>query len=132
MEQLKQQGFLDLSDTQYFEDMNNSGIVSGTSFHSDRIATIKEVYKETGIIVDPHTADGIKVGLEYRDSDVPLICLSTAKPVKFEETIRDALGFVPQRPKKFRNIEKKEQRFEIMDPSVDKLKDYIAKHAIRN
>jgi len=132
MEQLKTQGFLDLSNTSYFEAMRNSGIVSGSSFHQDRISTIRQVYKDTGIIVDPHTADGIKIGLDYRDSDVPLICLSTAKPIKFEETIQEALGFVPERPAELRDLEQREQRYEVMDPVIGKIKEYIAKHAIRN
>ena len=42
--------------------------------------------RNTGVIIDPHTADGLKVGLEYREAGVPLICLETALPVKFGDT----------------------------------------------
>ncbi len=44
------------------------------------------------IVVDPHTADGLKVGLERRDPRVPLVCIETALPAKFSATIKEALG----------------------------------------
>lgn len=130
MNQLRTQGFLDLSDTFYFKAMKNSGIVSGTSTHKDRIGIIREIEADRGLIVDPHTADGIKVGIDYRDLDTPLICLSTAKPLKFEATIEEALGYVPERPMRFRGLEQKEQKYVRMDPDVEKIKELIAKHAI--
>ena len=132
MRQIEEQGFLDLSGTDYFKAVKDSGFVSGTSLHSDRINTIRKIYEEKHLIVDPHTADGIKVGLEYRDPDIPLICLSTAKPIKFEKTIKEALGFVPERPAELRDLEQRPQRFELMEIDTQALKAYIAKHAIKN
>ena len=55
----------------------------------------------TASSIDPHTADGVKVGLEQRDAGVPLICLETALPAKFAETILEALGREPERPAAF-------------------------------
>src|SRR5690606_34465145 len=46
------------------------GIVSGTSTHADRLATIRSVYDETGEIIDPHAADGVKVAREHVESEV--------------------------------------------------------------
>ena len=43
------------------------------------------------MIIDTYTADGLKVGPERREAGVPLICLETALPAKFEATIREAL-----------------------------------------
>src|SRR5690606_30834835 len=53
------------------------GIVSGTSTHADRLATIRSVYDETGEIIDPHTADGVKVAREHVESEVPMLVLET-------------------------------------------------------
>ena len=80
-------------------------------------------------MIDPHTADGVRVGLQYREPGVALICLETALPVKFAETIREALGREPQRPAEFVGIEKKPQRVEVMAPDVEFLKRFIEKHA---
>jgi len=59
------------------------------------LATIRRVWKDYGVTIDPHTADGIKVGLEHREQGVPLVCMETAQPAKFAETIREALGRDP-------------------------------------
>ena len=54
--------------------------------HADRLATIRGVSTKYGVMIDPHTADGVKVGLEHREAGVPLICLETALPAKFADT----------------------------------------------
>ena len=82
------------------------------SSHQDRLATIRRVYEQHGVIVDTHTADGIKAGLEHREAGVPLVCLETAQPAKFAETIREALGRDPDRPAAFVDIERRPLRFD--------------------
>jgi threonine synthase len=106
-----------------------TGFVSGRSSHADRIATIRSVHDKYGVTIDPHTADGVKVGLEYREPGVPLICLETALPVKFSETIREALGRDPQRPAGLAKLEDLPQRFEVIAPEAEAVKRYIAAHA---
>ena len=76
-----------------------SGFVSGRSTHADRIATIRDVHERYGVVIDPHTADGVKVGRELRDPGVPLVCIETALPAKFAATIREALGRDPHAPR---------------------------------
>ena len=127
-EQVDREGKFDLRDTRYFGDIAKSGFVSGSSSHQDRLETIREMYRRHGIVIDTHTADGIKVGLSHREPGVPLVCLETALPAKFAETIVEALGFEPPRPAGFNELEKLPQRFEVMDANVDAVKQYIAKH----
>jgi threonine synthase len=127
--QIDARGFFDLSATTYFQAVRESGFVSGASTHQNRMATIRRVYQESGLIIDTHTADGVKVGLEYREDGVPLICLETALPAKFEESIVEALGREPERPAGYENIESLPQRFEVIDADVGKIKEYIVQHA---
>lgn len=68
------------------------GFFSGTSTHADRLATIRAVHEATGEIIDPHTADGVKVAREQIEDGVPMLVLETAKPAKFQETITEAIG----------------------------------------
>ena len=128
-ERLEREGVLDLSGTVYFRQVAETGFVSGTSSHADRIATIRGVWKDHGVMVDPHTADGIKVGLERREKGVPLVCMETAQPAKFAETIREALGRDPERPKGFENLEKLPQRVEVMGADAATVKAFISTHA---
>ena len=80
-------------------------------------------------MIDPHTADGVKVGLEHRETGVPLLCLETALPVKFSQTIREALGRDPERPKRLENLEKLPQRFTVIERDTDAVRRYIEDHA---
>jgi threonine synthase len=105
------------------------GFVSGRSTHADRLATIRSIHSKYGVTIDPHTADGVKVGLELREPGVPLVCLETALPAKFSETIREALGREPERPAGFAKLEDLPQRFEVIAPDAAAVKRYIAAHA---
>jgi threonine synthase len=126
-QQIDREGFFDLRNTPYFDALAKSGFISGSSTHQDRLETIREMYSRHGVVVDTHTADGIKVGKSHREIGVPLVCLETALPAKFAETIVEALGFEPPRPVGFDDLEKRAQRFEVMDVDTDAVKSYIAK-----
>ena len=126
---LDAEGEFDLTGTPYWSRVPHTGFVSGRSTHAERLATIKKVYQKHGVMIDPHTADGVKVGLEYREPGVPLVCLETALPAKFAETIRAALGRDPQRPAEYAGLEARPQRFELIEADVEQLKRIIARHA---
>lgn len=119
-------GAFELGATPFFAKIASFGFVAGKSTHQDRLETIRSVWHRYGRIIDPHTADGVKVGLEHRDSGVPLICLETAQAVKFEATIQEAIGRAPARPASYADIEALAQRFEIMEADVAKVKRFIA------
>jgi threonine synthase len=106
-----------------------SGMVSGHSTHSDRVRTISTVHERYRVIIDPHTADGVKVALQNRDHSVPMICLETALPVKFSDTIIEAIGVEPPRPPAYDGIEARPQHFTSVPADAGAIKDYIARHA---
>lgn len=124
-------GEFDIRGTPYWDRLRQFHFASGKSTHEDRLKTIRELWEEYGLMVDTHTADGIKVGLEQRRPSLPLVCLETALPVKFEETIREALGIAPERPAALFGIENLPQRVDVMDPDVEELKAYIAARVLR-
>ena len=105
------------------------GFVSGSSTHADRLATIRDTSERFGTPIDPHTADGLKVGRAHRHEGEPLLVLETALPAKFAETIREALGREPERPPGFEGIENLPKRFSVLPADVDAVKHYIASHA---
>ncbi|MGB5080291.1 MAG: threonine synthase, partial [Burkholderiales bacterium] len=128
-ETLDRESSFDLSATATFRQVAETGFVSGSSTHADRVATIRRVWKGYGVTIDPHTADGVKVGLEQREPGVPLVCMETAQPAKFSETLREALGREPARPPGFENLEKLPQRVEVMEADAARVKAFIAAHA---
>ena len=107
--------------------MPHYGFISGKSCHADRLATIRQTYEQYGVMVDTHTADGLKVALENRTPDRPMVVLETALPAKFEETIVEALGRQPERPVAMQGIENLPQRVEVMEVSVEAVKQFIEK-----
>jgi threonine synthase len=121
------EGEFDLSNSAYYQRVAETGFVSDFSTHADRLATIRRVHEKYGYIVDTHTADGIKVGLGFREPGVPLLCLETAVAVKFDAAIREALGVTPPRPKAYEGLESLPQRFEVVDAEVVAVKRFIAK-----
>ena len=101
------------------------GFASGKSTHADRIATIRDTWQRYGVMVDTHTADGLKVAQQYRQADIPMVVLETALPIKFASTIVQALGREPERPAKFVGIEDLPKRVQVMDADVQAIKAYI-------
>jgi threonine synthase len=123
---LEADGEFDLSSSPWWPRVAASGFVSGKSTHSDRIAMIRELWKKYGVMIDPHTADGVKIGLQHREPGVPLVFLETALPVKFAETIKEALGRDAERPAEFKDLEKLPQRFQVIEPDAAAVKRAIA------
>jgi threonine synthase len=119
-------GEFDLSGSAFFRNIGATGFVSDFSTHADRLRTIRRVFERHAYIVDTHTADGIKVGEGFREPGVPLVCLETALAAKFEATIVEALGRVPERPAKFAGIEALPKRFDTVDVDAEAVKRYIA------
>ena len=125
---LSQEGAFDMGDEGFAARIAETGFRSGRSTHADRLATIRRVWERCGAIIDPHTADGVKVALEQLEPDVPMICLETALPAKFADTIREALAFDPPRPPGTEDLESRPQHFTEIAPDAAAVKRYIADH----
>lgn len=127
--QISKNGKFDLSGNPHFaEAAARYGFASGKSTHANRLATIQDVHKRFGEMIDTHTADGVKVAREHIKVGVPMIVLETALPIKFAATIVEALGQEPNRPSKFEGIEALPKRVQVMKADVAQIKAYIAKH----
>ena len=125
---LNQAGRFDLSADPAFADAAaRYGFVSGKSTHADRLATIRDTWERFGVMVDTHTADGVKVARAHLDAAVPMIVLETALPIKFAATIVEALGREPDRPAQFAGIEALPKRVSVMPADAQAVKALIAR-----
>ena len=115
----------DLSSTVHWKNLPKFAFVSGRSTHIDRINTIRFAQGRYNVMLDTHTADGLKVALENRQPGQTMIVLETAQPAKFEETIREALGTEPVRPTELKGIESLAQQVVVMDPDTSAIKQFI-------
>ncbi|HSU44481.1 MAG TPA: threonine synthase [Casimicrobiaceae bacterium] len=130
-QRLEHDGSFDVADTRLWPRVQASGFVSGTSTHAERIATIRDVHARYGVLIDPHTADGVKVGQGFREAGMPMICLETALPAKFSATIREALGIDPPRPAAYAGLEARPQRYTILPADAARVAAYVDTHAMR-
>jgi threonine synthase len=124
--QLATTGQFDIShDPAYALLAERYGFASGKSSHADRLATIRQTFEENSVMVDPHTADGLKVARQHLRAGVPMIVLETALPIKFASTIVEALGHEPQRPSAFDGIEALPKRVVSLSPDVQAVQAFI-------
>jgi threonine synthase len=123
---VEEKGGFDLAASGDFVRVKEFGFVSGRSDHDDRVKTIRDVFERYHTMIDTHTADGVKVARENLKPGVPMIVLETAQPIKFGETIREALNREPERPPAFAGLEKLPQRFDIVPAEASVVKAFIA------
>ena len=123
---LRTAGSFDLSATPAFAKASTDyGFVSGCSTHGNRLDTIRSSLADYGVLIDTHTADGVKVAQQFMQAGVPMIVLETALPIKFAETIVEATGKQPPRPAKFEGIEDLPKRSKRMPADAELVKAYI-------
>jgi len=96
----------------------------------ETIATIAAFHRETGYILDPHTAVGVKAALELVQDGTPVVCLATAHPAKFADAVVRAVGFEPPRPPSLEGIEELPSRCEVLDADRDAIKAFIEERAL--
>lgn len=128
--QLGQTGQFSLAGTPAWQAVQQSNLHSGKSTHANRLATIREVDQTYHRVIDPHTADGVFVGRQYLEPGVPMVCLETALPAKFAETIEEALDRPAPRPSGLEHLESLPQRVENIDQDVANLKRIISERAL--
>ncbi len=126
--QVDEAGGFDISQEVIFKEMGKYGFQSGRSTHQNRLDTIRNIYQQYGTMIDTHTADGVKVAREHLQAEIPMIVLETALPVKFEETIEEALGRPAECPPAFKDIKSLPQYVENIDADINQVKDFITAH----
>lgn len=127
--ELGRAGRFDLSlDPAFAHSASRFGFASSRSTHADRLATIRDTDKRFATLIDTHTADGLKAAREHLTPGVPMIVLETALPIKFAETIVEALGHEPERPARFEGIEALPKRVVKLPADAEAVKAYIATH----
>lgn len=125
---LAHEGSFDLSEAPEFGQLSaRYGFVAGSSSHADRVATIKQIWDEFGVLIDPHTADAVHVasGLVEPGDVTPVVCLETALPIKFAATIREAIGRDPETPERFRSLAELGRHVVELDADATALKQLI-------
>ena len=103
----------------------NSEFVSGCVSDQATLATVKRTFDRSGYLLDPHTAVAVQVGLQNRRPDVPLVCLSSAHPAKFEENMRLAIPNIEVRHPALEAIKELPERKALLNRNFEEVKNFI-------
>ncbi|MBM3532365.1 MAG: threonine synthase [Alphaproteobacteria bacterium] len=91
------------------------------------LEVIRRVHRESGELVDPHTAIGIAAAARSRfDPAVPVISLATAHPAKFGEAIERAVGVRPKPPDRLQGMMTAKERVQDLPNDQKTVKSFIA------
>lgn len=100
-----------------------SGFVGYRLSDDETLQEMKQVYAESGLVVDPHTAVGLGAGRSYTKSPgfdgEPLISLATADPAKFPDAVEQALGIRPELPEHLSDLMERPEHMETIDNDLN-------------
>jgi threonine synthase len=89
-------------------------------------AAMRTTWRETGRLIDPHTAVGLAVAeKDAHDPSLPMIVLSTAHPAKFPEAVEAACGVRPALPDWLANLEARPERTTLLPPDQGAVERFI-------
>jgi threonine synthase len=126
-EQVARQGGFALAADE-FAQVGRFGFASGRSTHADRVATIRRTWQQHGTLIDPHTADGMKVALDLRRPGETVLVLETALPAKFAATIEEAIGQEPALSPEQQAMLAAPRRCTVLPADTAAVQAYIAAH----
>ncbi|MCV6547814.1 MAG: threonine synthase [Cohaesibacter sp.] len=112
------------------------GFAADRASEADTIEAISTVLETCGYLMDPHTAVGLHVarkqgyeGCGCGKVHPPMIVLSTAHPAKFPAAVEEASGQYPELPIWLSDLMDREEKFDILDNSLDDIEAFILKRA---
>lgn len=90
--------------------------------------TLRRVYAECGIVLDPHTAVGVAAATAFAgDKSGPIVTLATAHPAKFRDAVERATGQRPLLPPRMQGLFDREERFTVLPNDLGAVKIFIEK-----
>ncbi|MEO8812151.1 MAG: threonine synthase [Caulobacteraceae bacterium] len=91
-----------------------------------------KTWRETGTLVDPHTAVAMAAGeREGAGGEPPMVILSTAHPAKFPEAVFAATGETPPVPPVVRAMAGMAERIDRLPATAGAVKAYVRRFAAR-
>jgi threonine synthase len=98
-------------------------------FRLDDVATtrtIRQLYQETGELIDPHSAIGVAAGrARRRDATTPMVALATAHAAKFPDAVEAATGIRPALPPRLGDLFERPERYDVLPNELETVKDYV-------
>jgi threonine synthase len=100
---------------------------AGSADEAEVATTIRDTWKATGFLADPHTAVGLSVVARFMEPGVPMVTLATAHPAKFAAAVQAAAGVEPELPPGFAGILNQRERFVTLANDRQAVADHIVR-----
>lgn len=95
--------------------------------------TITHMHKETGMLIDPHTAVGVHAASQIGAAPgTPMIVLSTAHAAKFPDAVQAATGIHPALPAHLSDLHEREERYTVLPNDFDAIAGFLRQHTRAN
>ena len=89
--------------------------------------TIARVWRESGVMIDPHSAIGVEAARGANlSADVALVALATAHPAKFPDAVEQATGVHPALPPRLADLATREERLSVLPNDIAAVKAFLA------
>ena len=98
---------------------------------ADTLATMAEVHRDTGILIDPHTAVGVSAARRCRTPGVPVVTMATAHPAKFPDAVKRATGIHPELPEHLSDLLERPERTTSMANDLAAVQAFVRSVARR-
>jgi len=113
--------------TTNFNTLNlDAAFTSGRVSDEVTASTIARVFEESEYLLDPHTAVGVEIGLLKRRPGIPLVCLATAHPAKFDQVIRQVIPDIGVTHPTLELLKDLPERKILLEREVGAVKDFIS------
>ena len=123
MARLSQSGRFELADAPLAA--IREGFDAGRCGEAETAATIERTLRETGYLLDPHTAIGLHVAEQQPASEAPMVVLATAHPAKFPDAVEAACGVRPALPPELEPMMSAPERFTKMAAERGEIERHI-------
>jgi threonine synthase len=92
----------------------------------ETLATMAALYRETGELIDPHSAIGVAAARAVPlDPDIAVIALGTAHPAKFPDAVDKATGIHPALPRALADLYERPERFTVLPKDLAVVQAHI-------
>ncbi len=124
---LSTKGKIDFTDTEMAR--VHAEFASRSVDQEETLATIAAFRTETGYLLDPHTAVGVRAGQELASPGAEVVCLATAHPAKFGDAVEKATGITPPLPPALQGIDQLPSRCTVLPADQAAIRQFIEEHA---
>jgi threonine synthase len=125
LQRFRDRGLLNIEPDQYEQWIAPTFRAARANDH-DTLSTIRSVYEETDMLIDPHTAVGVKAARDLAEDGVTMLTLATAHPAKFPDAVERATGVRPELPEHLADLFSKPERTNDLPNDLAAVEAFVA------